>query len=147
MRSRKRVSAGRPLSPVSGKFHVLSYVVLTCVLLSGLSLLGCTTDDHRNDPNELREKTAERTAELKSDAKSVAEGVRDGWNRDKGRVDLNTASRDQLVAAGFSREQSDRVIAHRPYATSRELVTKRVISDDEYQQIEPHIRAGEPSDR
>jgi len=95
----------------------------------------------------LREKTAERTAELKRNAKSVADGVKDGWNRDKKRVDLNTATREELVSTGLTRAQSDHVIDHRPYATTRELLTKHVLSEDEYRDIESRVRVGEPSDK
>jgi hypothetical protein len=120
-------------------------VALTCVL-SGFTLVGCVNDQKQN-PDELREKTAERTAELKRDAKSVAEGVRDGWTRDKKRVDLNTASKDELIGTGLTRAQSDHVIEHRPYATSRELLTRHVLSEDEYKEIEPRVTAGESSDK
>ena len=119
---------------------------LGCILFSSLSLIGCV-DDHKQDPNDLREKTAERTAELKENAKSVAQGVRDGWNRDKMRVDLNTASKEELVSTGLTRVQSDHVIEHRPYASSRELLTKHVLSEDEYREIEPRVRVGEASDK
>jgi hypothetical protein len=120
--------------------------ILLGVLSSGFGLVGCTTDDHKQNADEVREKTAETTAELKRNAKSVAEGVKEGWSRDKRRVDLNTASRDELVGTGLTRTQSDRVIEHRPYATPRELLTKHVLSEDEFTQIEPHVRASEPSD-
>jgi Helix-hairpin-helix motif len=120
--------------------------ILLCVLSSGFGLLGCSTDDHKQNADEVREKTAETTAELKRNAKSVAEGVKEGWSRDKRRVDLNTASRDELVGTGLTRTQSDRVIEHRPYASPRELLRKHVLSEDEYTQIEPHVRAGDPSD-
>lgn len=119
----------------------------TLVLGSSLGLGGCTTDDHRQSSDDLREKTAETTAEVKRDAKSVAEGVKEGWSRDKQRVDLNNASRDELVATGLTRAQSDHVIEHRPYSSPRELVTKHVLSDDEYREIEPRVRTGEPSDK
>jgi hypothetical protein len=121
--------------------------VLICALASSLHLTGCSADDHKQNADELREKTAETTAALKRNAKSVAEGVKEGWNRDKGRIDLNTATRDELVGTGLTRTQSDRVIDHRPYANPRELLTKHVLSEDEYKQIEPHVRAGEPSDK
>lgn len=119
---------------------------LMCLFASGLSLSGCNTSDHKPTADEVREKTAETTAEIKRNAKSVAEGVKEGWSRDKERVDLNSASRDQLVGTGLTRTQSDRVIEHRPYASTRELLTKHVLSDDEYREIAPHVRAGEPSD-
>ena len=121
-------------------------LALASMLFSGLSLVGCV-DDHKQDPNDLREKTAERTAELKENAKSVAQGVRDGWNRDKKRVDLNTASKEELVSTGLTRAQSDHVIEHRPYASSRELLTRHVLSEDEYREIEPRVRVGEASDK
>jgi DNA uptake protein ComE-like DNA-binding protein len=119
---------------------------LGCILFSSLSLVGCV-DDHKQDPSDLREKTAERTAELKENAKSVAQGVRDGWNRDKKRVDLNTASKEELVSTGLTGAQSDHVIEHRPYASSRELMTKHVLSEDEYREIEPRVRVGEATDK
>lgn len=120
--------------------------ILLCVFVSGFGLVGCSTDDHKPNADDVREKTAETTAELKRNAKSVAEGVKEGWSRDKRRVDLNTASRDELVGTGLTRTQSDRVIEHRPYASSRELLTKHVLSEDEFTQIEPRVRAGDPSD-
>ncbi|HEX4785589.1 MAG TPA: helix-hairpin-helix domain-containing protein [Candidatus Sulfotelmatobacter sp.] len=122
---------------------ILGMLVLSC----GLGLAGCTTEDHRQSSDELREKTAETTAEVKRDAKSMAEGVKEGWNRDKERVDLNSATREELVGAGLTRVQSDRVIEHRPYASAHELLTKHVLSEDEYRQIEPRVRTGERADR
>jgi Helix-hairpin-helix motif len=117
-----------------------------CVLSCGLSLAG-SVEDHKQDPDQLREKTAERTAELKRNAKSVAEGVKEGWSRDKERIDLNTATREELVGTGLTRTRSDRLMEHRPYASPRELLTKHVLSEDEYRQIEPHVKAGEPLDK
>jgi uncharacterized Fe-S cluster-containing protein len=118
---------------------------LMCLLASGLSMLGCSGGDHKPTADEVREKTAETTAEIKQNAKSVAEGVKEGWHRDKARVDLNRATRDELVGTGLTRTQSDRVIEHRPYASTRELLTKHVLSEDEYNTIAPHVTAGEPS--
>jgi Helix-hairpin-helix motif len=139
LQTRDSVTANRLLG-------VWMSAILLCVLSSGFGLLGRSTDDHKQNADEVREKTAETTAELKRNAKSVAEGVKEGWSRDKRRVDLNTASRDELVGTGLTRTQSDRVIEHRPYASPRELLTKHVLSEDEYTQIEPHVRAGDPSD-
>lgn len=119
----------------------------TIVLGFSLGLAGCTTEDHRQSSDDLREKTAEATAEVKRDAKSVAEGVKEGWSRDKRRVDLNNASRDELMSTGLTRAQSEHVIDHRPYSSPRELLTKHVLSEDEYREIEPRVRTGEPSDK
>src|ERR1700677_4273859 len=68
----------------------------------------------RQNPQEVREKTAEATAEAKSDVKAVADGIREGWNRNKP-LDLNAASRDQLMSLpGMNAHDADRVIAGRP---------------------------------
>jgi len=120
--------------------------ILVCALGSGLSLLGCTTDNQKQNPDELKEKTAETTAALKRNAKSVAEGVKEGWSRDKHRLDVNNATKDELVGIGLTPAQSNHVIEHRPYASPEDLLNKHVLSEDDYKQIEPHIRVGEPSD-
>ena len=122
-------------------------LLVMALMASSLSLVGCTADEHKENPDELREKTAQATAEVKSDVKAVAQGVRDGLTRDKARVDLNTASKDQLIGIGLTRAQSDHVIAHRPYANPHELLTRHVLSEDEYQAIEPHVRVDAPSNQ
>ena len=128
------------------RFSVLWFgLVVMCLLASGVSLIGCSANDHKPSSDEVREKTAEATAELKRNAKSVAEGVKEGWSRDKQRLDLNSASREQLLGLGLTRTQSNRVIEHRPYTSPQDLLTKHVLSEDEYKEIEPHVRAGEPS--
>jgi hypothetical protein len=129
-------------TPVTGRITILGASLSLVLMVVVPGLVGCV-DDHKQNPDELREKTAERTAELKRDAKSVAEGVRDGWSRDKRRVDLNTATREELMTTGLTRTQSDHVIEHRPYAASRDLLAKHVLSEDEYKEIEPRVTAGD----
>ena len=146
--NRKTSMATTPRYAKSAPISSLRSGIFWMLVLSGsMGLSGCTTDDHRQSSDELREKTAETTAEVKRDAKSMAEGVKEGWSRDKERVDLNNATREELVATGLTRTQSDRVIEHRPYASTHELLTKHILSEDEYREIEPHVRAGERSDR
>jgi DNA uptake protein ComE-like DNA-binding protein len=126
-------------APDWGAGIALSFILA----LVGCALVGCTAN-HPQDADQLREKTAETTAELKRNAKSVAEGVREGWSRDSKRVDVNRATDEELMTTGLSHAQSERVIAHRPYSSTRELVTKRVLTEDEYRQIEPRVKAGDP---
>jgi DNA uptake protein ComE-like DNA-binding protein len=90
-------------------------------------------------PDQLREKTAETTADLKRDTKAVAEGIKEGLSS-KRSVDLNKASRDDLSALpGISPQRADRIIAERPYATTHQLVTRHVLSEDEYAQIRDQV--------
>jgi DNA uptake protein ComE-like DNA-binding protein len=90
-------------------------------------------------PDQIREKTAEATSALKRDTKAVAEGVKEGLSS-KSTVDLNKASKDDLSALpGVSSKQADRIIAERPYATTHQLVTRHVLSEDEYAQVHDRV--------
>jgi DNA uptake protein ComE-like DNA-binding protein len=90
-------------------------------------------------PDQLREKTAEGTSALKRDTKAVAEGVKEGLSS-KRSVDLNKASKDDLAALpGVSAKQADRIIAERPYATTHQLVTRHILSENEYSQVQDRV--------
>ena len=126
------------------------------VLASSLLLLaGCTQPANQED---TRQKAADATAQLKRDGekasvqlkegarqaskelKAIGEGVKEGWNQDKNAVDVNTATRAQLSALpSLSRETANRVVAHRPYAEKHDLVTKGVLSEDQYARLETKI--------
>jgi len=113
--------------------------VLAISLFLILALLGC---NQKQSPQELQEKTAEATAQAKSNAKAVAEGIREGWNRNNKTVDLNTATRDQLLALpGMSAAESDRVIAGRPYSQPDDLVKRRIMSKAEFDKIADQVTA------
>jgi len=93
------------------------------------------------NPDELRERTAEATAQLKSGAKAVAEGVKEGWNRDKP-LDLNKATRDELSSLpGVTNERADSIIAARPYDDPHQLVSRRILSEHEYENISGKVTA------
>jgi competence protein ComEA len=115
--------------------HIKDRFVCTILLAAGL--VGCTQT--QQNPQELKEKTAEETAALKRDAKAVAEGIREGWNREQA-VDLNTASKDQLMTLpGLTATEADRLIARRPYHAPDELVTKHVLTRAEYDKIADQV--------
>lgn len=92
-------------------------------------------------PDQLREKTAEATATLKRDTKAVAEGVKEGLaSSSKPSVDLNRASKDDLLSLpGITGQKADRIIAKRRYADTHQLVTRHVLSEDEYGQIRDRV--------
>ena len=109
------------------------------IVLSLLLLAGCSSPPQ--NPDQLREQTAKATAELKSNAKAVAEGVKEGLQRDK-TLDLNKATKDQLTALpGITNERADRIIAGRPYENSQELVTRHIVSQQEYDRIRDQVTA------
>ncbi len=56
------------------------------------------------------------------------------------RVDLNTASRAQLMRLpGIDRRRADRIIAERPYARVSQLETRRVLSRHEYGRVRTRL--------
>jgi competence protein ComEA len=123
--------------------HPKAVRIVSSTLLLMLCWLwvGCTACLTRQDPGELREKTAQTTAALKSDAKAIGQGVREGLKRDE-IVDINRATNEQLTRLpGIDNARAERVIAARPYKTAHELVTRRVLSAEEYQRIREHITA------
>jgi competence protein ComEA len=114
------------------------------VLLAGgftLVLTGCFSCSVKQNPQQLKEKTAQTTAALKSDAKAVAAGVREGWSRDKP-LDLNHASKAQLESLpGVNAAIADRIIAGRPYAKPDDLLSRGVISRRQYAKISELVTA------
>lgn len=90
-------------------------------------------------PDQLREKTAEATANLKRNTKAVAEGVKEGLSN-KRAVDLNKASKADIEALpGVNSQKAERIIAERPYANTRQLVTRHILTEDEYAQVQDRV--------
>ena len=90
-------------------------------------------------PDQIREKTAEETAAIKRDTKALAEGVKDGLSNKKS-VDLNKATKSDLAALpGITDKQANHIIAERPYANTHQLVTRHVLTEDEYAQVQDHV--------
>lgn len=109
------------------------------VLLACLIGTGCISCSTRQNPDELREKTAQTTAELKSDAKAIAQGVHEGLKRNE-TVGLNSARKEKLTQLpGINDDRADKIVAGRPYKTTHELVTRHIVSEEEYGQIKSRV--------
>jgi competence protein ComEA len=121
--------------------RILTIVSVGAVAVFALVLAGCFSCSVKQNPQQLKEKTAQTTAALKSDAKAVAAGVREGWSRDKP-LDVNHASREQLESLpGMSAPIADRMIANRPYAKPDDLLRRGVLSRREYDRISDLLTA------
>ncbi|HKU24789.1 MAG TPA: helix-hairpin-helix domain-containing protein [Candidatus Sulfotelmatobacter sp.] len=106
-----------------------------------LILTGCFSCSVKQNPQQLKEKTAETTAALKSDAKAVASGVREGWSRDKP-LDINHASKAQLESLpGVNAATADRIIANRPFAKRDDLLSRGILTRREYERISGQLTA------
>jgi DNA uptake protein ComE-like DNA-binding protein len=115
-----------------------------CLLALACAIGGVTLACAPNQsPDQLREKTAQATSEVTRDAKAMAEGVKEGLSRDK-TLNLNKAAKDDLLSLpGITDHEADRIIAERPYANTHELVTRRIVSQDEYSRIKDRIMASQ----
>jgi hypothetical protein len=119
-------------------FSLVHKVFCGLLALSLAGAIACTTKDN---PDEIRERTAQATAEMRRDAKAMAEGVKEGWQNGKA-IDLNTATRDQLLSLpGVTPHQADRIISGRPYDNSHDLVARRLMTEDEYDKIKDRLTA------
>ena len=51
------------------------------------------------------------------------------------KVDINSATKEELVAAGLDEATAQKVIDGRPYKTKRALLNKHILTKDEYNKV------------
>jgi DNA uptake protein ComE-like DNA-binding protein len=113
--------------------------LLLLVPLALIALTGCTA--HERSPDEIREQTARATSTAARDAKAVAQGVVEGVKEQR-TININHASADDLKRLpGVDDGAAQRIIDHRPYSDSYDLVKRHVISHEEYDRIAGKIEA------
>ncbi len=111
-------------------------ILLPIVLVA---LAGCTP--HERSPDEIREQTARATSTAARDAKAAAQGVMEGL-KDQRTVNINRASADDLRSLpGIDDAAAHRIIDHRPYSDSDDLVKRHVLSRAAYDRIAGKIEA------
>jgi DNA uptake protein ComE-like DNA-binding protein len=122
------------------KFPRFSFVWMAALALPLASVSACNT---RGNPDEIRQRTAEATESMRRDAKAMAEGVKEGMSRDKRTININKASREELLRLpDISEHEADHIIAERPYDNTEDLVRRHVVPREEYDKISDRIIAG-----
>ena len=102
-----------------------------------LFLAGCSP----NNTESLQRHTADATAAAKRDAGAIARGVAEGLAR-KGPLDINAASATELQALpGVTPELAGKIVEHRPYSSTHDLVRKGIVSNAEYDRVKGQIIA------
>jgi DNA uptake protein ComE-like DNA-binding protein len=137
-------------------------VLASCAVLLLAGSVSCNstpTQDQRQRDEKTREEAAKATERIKpdlkeagkelgqaarqtvEDAKAAAEGVKEGWNRDHAHpLALNSASEDDLsTLPGISRADARKIIRGRPYRSKDDLVTKGILSREDYSRIRDYI--------
>jgi len=114
-----------------------AWVLAFALLLANFT--GCS--NNKDNPDEIRQRTAEATETMRRDAKAVVEGVKEGMNRDK-TININKASREDLLSLpGVTEREANRIIADRPFADAHDLVKRHVLPESEYARISDRIIA------
>jgi len=100
------------------------------------------------DQTKSGKKTAAETAAVKRDSKAIAEGVKGAEQQEVRGSDR--ASKDELASLpGLTPRDADRIVAERPYANPHQLVTRRVVSQEEqeeHDQIQDRVVVNPRSD-
>jgi DNA uptake protein ComE-like DNA-binding protein len=110
-------------------------------LLVALLLITITAcNSNRDNSDEIRRRTAEATETIRRDTKAVAEGVKEGMGHDNKTVNINKASRDELLSLpGLTEHEADQMIADRPYENPDDLVKRRIVPSSEYDKIRDRV--------
>jgi DNA uptake protein ComE-like DNA-binding protein len=105
------------------------------LLFLALFLAGCSP----NNTDSLQRRTADATAAAKRDAGAIARGVAEGLAR-KGPLDINSASATQLqTLPGVTPELAGKIVEHRPYTSTGDLVRRRILSSAEFDRVKNQI--------
>jgi len=133
---------------------------LTIAILSVAALLtGCS--QNQTTPEETRTETAEAAKKVKEESKeaaqkiedasdqvkdqvkAVAQGAKEGWNDDKNKtrtIDINSASQADLTSLpGIGKTEARKIIKARPFTTKHELVSRGILTEDDYLKLSDHV--------
>jgi DNA uptake protein ComE-like DNA-binding protein len=121
------------------KADMRQVALLIACLAASVVWNGCFSCNAKQDPDALRRKTAEATSTLKSDTKAVGQGIAEGL-RSKPKLDLNSANEADLAKLpGLTAASAGRIVRNRPYDNPDQLVTRRILTQEEYDQISGRV--------
>ena len=120
-------------APIGTALHLTAMRIFALIALVAVGMAGCTP--HDRSPDAIREQTAHATSTAVRDAKAITQGVVQGIRQQR-TININKGSvKDLTSLPGIDDATAGRIIEHRPYGDSYDLVKKRVISKAEYNRI------------
>lgn len=123
----------------------LGILLLTVCLATALSIAQTSKkSDQKASTTKSEKATATKADTTKADAaksEKKASGLDKGETA-AGKIDVNSASQDELEKLnGIGPVTAKKIIDGRPYKTKRDLLTKKVVSQGEYDKIKDNIIA------
>jgi len=91
---------------------------------------------------ELGQKLDTAGERVQEKAQAVAQGVKEGWRRDKYPLNLNSAPESELShLPGLTQDDAQRIVSHRPYRSSNDLVTGHILTEQQYRGLKDLVVA------
>jgi len=115
----------------------------TLVLILSFLLLACTgCSRQEKSPEQIQQETASATAKLKRDTVAMAKGIKQGLSNQQ-MVNINSAPESELTSLpGINTTIAQRIIARRPFDNKDQLVTRRILTEDQFSAISNRITVG-----
>lgn len=102
----------------------------------------------KEDARIAAQQLAESARQAGHEASVAAQGAKQGWDEDRGgRLDLNTASYEQLRSLGLTGTEAEHVIRHRPYKDKQDLITRGVVPQSRYDIIQDRVTVISPAEQ
>ena len=116
---------------------LLSALVLATSLSFAQNDHGASTSSNQSTTTT----TTKKTRKSKKDATDTSTAS-DTSSKTSGKLDLNTATKDQLMSLpGITDADAQKILDGRPYRAKNQLLSKGIISKDEYAKIKGQIVA------
>ena len=91
-------------------------------------------------PASAPAKSTKATTSTKSTKTSTSSSTKSSSSHHHSAVDLNTATKEQLMKLpGITDALADRIIAARPYTSTKELMSKANLTKAEYDKVHSHV--------
>jgi len=161
-------AASFPAAPALTSRQLRHHLFIWPLLLGLTILCGCTTkpdnaavqqkaaqatEEAKQDTRNLAANTKQALQSAENTVDAAADGVKQGiaaktgpasdssaGKTPPGKIDLNSATHDQLAALpGIDSPKADAIIAGRPYDTPRGVVAKGILTPAQFHRIAPEV--------
>src|SRR3954462_7518047 len=123
------------------KLWILCLMVSLVAMTSVAQTSKKTTDQKATSTKSADTKSTATKAD-KADTAKTDTAKTSGKTAPAGKMDVNTASKDDLEKLpGIGPATSQKIVDGRPYKTKRDLLTKKVVGQPEYDKIKDNIIA------